>query len=108
MEIKDTEKYRIITPLCQKITQREAERLIDEITNTNKEVGVDLSLVQDCTYDFINIIYHRKKISFFNIHSDILAIFLSFNIDKLAKLYVSEFDFIHNKHQLLNRKFNVI
>ena len=113
MEIREKDNNFIITPLSPKLSQRESLRLTDEIENLIREcdsenIGLDMSLVQDCTIDFIKSILSFKSISLFNIHSDIFAIFASMDIDKKIDLYVSELDFLHKKHKLINRKFAVI
>ena len=109
MEIRETEKFCIITPLSPKLNERESLKLETEILNsTDKRIGIDLSFVHDCTIDFINRIKNLKNISLFNIPSDIFAILTSMNLDKTIPLFVSEMDFIADKHQLLNRKFTVV
>lgn len=109
MEIRETEKYYIITPLSPKLSERESLKLEAEILNSsNKRVGIDLSFVQDCTIDFINRLVNHRNISLFNIPSDIFALLTSMNLDKTFALFVSEMDFTDNRHQLLNRKFFVL
>ena len=49
-----------------------------------------------------------RKLSLFNISSDIFVIINFFNLDKIFNLYVSELDFEEEKHQLLNRKFSLV
>ena len=109
MEIKETEKYYIITPLSPKLSERESLRLSDEIINNNsKKIGIDMTFVHDCTIDFINQLVNLKNISLFNISSDILALLTSMNLDKSVALFVSEMDFLNDKHQLLNRHFSIV
>ena len=108
MEIKESEKYYIITPLSPKLGERESQRIREEITENPKRIGIDMSFVQDCTIDFINQIVNFKNISLFNISSDIFAILTSMNLDKSIPLFVSEMDFLDDKHQLLNRKFTIV
>ncbi len=99
----------IITPLSPILSERESERLGEEIAyNTELKTALDMSYVQDCTIDFIDKIKQYKGISLFNINSDIFAILISMNLDKTLKLFVSEIDFLSDKHQLLNRKFCVL
>ena len=83
MEIKDNNKVCIITPLSPKLDKREALRLIKEFAST-------------------------RKLSLFNISSDMFVIINFFNLDKIFNLYVSELDFEEEKHQLLNRKFSLV
>ena len=108
MEIKQSDKYCIIKPLCPKITKREAERLIYEAENQDKTPAFDMSFVNDCTIDFIELSKNIKNLSLFNINSDIFSLFLSMNLDKRFKLFVSELDFLEDKHQLINRKFSLV
>ena len=109
MEINVKDNCYIITPLSPKLTDRETQRLNEELRNTqNLRVALDMSFVQDCTFDFIEEIKNYKNISLFNISSDIFAILTSMNLDKKLKLFVSEWDFLNNKHQLLNRKFTLV
>lgn len=109
MEIFDTDKYCIITPLSSKLGKRETERLTYEIQRIcTRKIGLDLSYVKDCTIDFIEQIKNIEFVELFNIPSDIFALITSMNLDKSLKLYVSELDFINNAHQLLNRKFTIV
>ena len=109
MEIRETEKFCIITPLSPKLNERESLKLENEILNSEKKrIGIDLSFVNDCTIDFISQLLNFKNISLFNIPSDIFAILISMNLDKSIPLYVSELDFTEDKHQLLNRKFSLV
>ena len=108
MEIRESEKYYIITPLSPKLGARESSRIGEEIAENTKKIGIDMSFVQDCTIDFINQLVNFKNVSLFNISSDIFAILTSMNLDKSVPLFVSEIDFIDDRHQLLNRKFTPI
>ena len=108
MEINLSNNHCIIKPLCQKITKREAERLFDEVKNHNEALALDMSFVNDCTIDFIELFKDIKNLSLFNINSDIFSLFLSMNLDKTFKLFVSELDFIEDRHQLINRKFSIV
>ncbi len=109
MEINVKDNCYIITPLSQKLTERETQRLNEELLNAQGlRAALDMSFVQDCTFDFIEEIKKYKDISLFNINSDIFAIFTSMNLDKKLKLFVSELDFLNDKHQLLNRKFSIV
>lgn len=109
MEIKNKNNYCIITPLSPKLGQRESLRLEEEIENNlHRQIGLDLSFVQDCTIEFIDTLMKIKNISLFNIPSDIFTLLLSMNLDKKVNLFVSEMDFEENRHKLLNRKFYVV
>ena len=107
MEIRESEKYCIITPLSPKLDERQTQRLISEIVSSEKRVGIDMSYVKDCTIDFINRLT-KLNLSLFNIQSDIFALLLNMDMDKTWDLFVSEMDFTENKHRLLNRKFNIV
>ena len=67
-----------------------------------------MSCVNDCTIDFIDEIKQYRGMSLFNINSDVFAILTSMNLDKILNLFVSEIDFINDKHQLINRKFSIV
>ena len=109
MEIFNTDKYCIITPLSPKLSEHETARISSEIGRFYPlRIGLDLSYVRDCTIDFIEKIKELGNVSLFNVSSDIFAILISMNLDKSIKLYVSEMDFLDNRHQLLNRKFKLI
>ena len=109
MEITEKDNCRIITPLSPKITDWETERLKEELAiYTERRIAIDMSFVQDCTIDFIDEIKSHEGISLFNISADIFAILTSMNLDKKLKLFVSELDFLNDKHQLLNRKFSIV
>jgi len=109
MEITVKKNCCIITPLSPILSERESERLREEIAyNAELKTALDMSYVQDCTIDFIDEIKQHKGISLFNINSDIFAILTSMNLDKILNLFVSEMDFLSDKHQLLNRQFRVL
>ena len=109
MEIMMKDNCCIITPLSPKLSERETFRLKEEVINNSElRTGLNMAYVNDCTIDFIECIKNYKNISLFNIHSDVFAILTSMNLDKTLKLFVSEMDFLNDKHQLLNRKFSVV
>lgn len=109
MEINVKDNCYIITPLSPKLTEWEAKRLDEEISlNAELRTALDMSCVKDCTIDFIEGIKKYKDISMFNINSDIFAILMSMDLDKTIKLFVSEMDFLNDKHQLINRKFSLV
>ena len=108
MEIKETAKYCIIMQISPKLGNREVSRLSSEIRKYKTPIAIDMSLVKDCTIEFINLIKDITNLSLFNINSDIFALLISMNLDKTLQLFVSENDFQNNKHQLLNRKFCIV
>jgi len=109
MEIKIADKCCIITPLSPKLSEHESLRLEEEIENLQGlRIALDMSYVNDCTIDFIEKIKNNTGISLFNVSSDIFAILTGMNLDKVLNLFVSEMDFLNDKHQLINRKFNVV
>lgn len=111
MEIRENENVCIITPLSEKLDKRESQRLINEVNNENKRISLDLSLVHDCTVDFIEALRNLSKdkdIGIFNISSDIFALFNYMNMDKYVKLFVCETDFEENSRQLVNRRFSIL
>lgn len=111
MEIRDNEKLCIIAPLCEKIDEYEGSRIIKQILSDNRSVALDLNYVHDCTIDFIDKLKKvclEKKIGIFNIPSDLFALFNLMNIDKIAKLFVSQIDFEENSRQIINRHFKIV
>lgn len=109
MIIKTSENFCIITPISNSINNREALRLQEELTNNEGyDIALDLSYVEDCSIDFIELLKSAHNISLFNISSDIFALFYAMGIDRLANLFVSELDFKANKHRLLQRNFKII
>lgn len=111
MEIREDANVYIITPLSPKLDARESLRLINEVNNENKRISLDLSLVHDCTVDFIEALKNLAKsreIGVFNIPSDIFALFNFMNMDKYVKLFVCETDFEENARQLVNRRFSIL
>ncbi len=109
MEIKISEKFCILTPLNPKLDKYYTSKLQEEISRYSElRIGLDLTYVSDCTFDFFEMIKNLKTISLFNIHSDIFTLFNIMKIDKIANLYVSELDFKTDKHRLLNRAFCIV
>lgn len=107
MEIKNSDKYCIITPFSSKLHEYEANKIAKEI-NPNLRVGLDLSYVTDCTIDFLDKISNVKNLSLFNISSDIFTLLSVMNLDKKLNLFVSELDFLDNQHRIINRKFSIV
>ena len=109
MEVTINNNYCIITPLSPKMDEHETERLVHEIAlHNDKNIGIDLSWVEDCTIDFLDKLYRIYDIGLFNISSNILVLLFSMGIDKNLNLYVSLPDFLDNKRRLLNRKFHTV
>ncbi len=112
MEIQLIENTCIITPLTFKADLREWGRLNEELQRyKNFKLGLDLSFIQDCTFDFIEALSEfakSNKIGLFNISSDVFAIFNLMNLDKHAELFSSELDFFETSHRIINRKFALI
>lgn len=111
MEIRDNDKICIFAPLSSKLNKHESVRLLKNIMNETRTIAIDLSYVEECTIDFINIIKEictHKRLGIFNIPSDIFALFNVMQIDKCADLFVSEIDFKEDKRQLINRRFSII
>lgn len=111
MEIKETEKLCIITPLSTKLNKRESNRLFETLKAEIKGTAIDLSYVEECTIDFIEglkEICKTKQVGIFNIPSDIFVLFNIMKLDKLASLYVSELDFEEESRRLINRQFSIV
>ena len=111
MEIRENDKTCIFVPLSTNLDEKKTERLFKEISLTNKAVAIDLTYIQDCTYNFIDKIIELsqiKNLGIFNIPSDLFILFNIMDIDKHAHLFVSEQDFLTNSRQIINRKFSLI
>ena len=109
MEIITLKDKCIITPLSQKLGSYETERLKQEIAyNPDKEIGIDLAYVKDCSIHFIEGIKSMKNVALFNIPSDIFSLFTFMRLDKILNLYVSEIDFMENKRRILSRNLTVL
>ncbi len=111
MEIKNNEKFCIFAPQCGKLDYNESERLIREISAETRQVGIDLKYVYDCTIEFIEAMKEaakNKKISIFNIPSDIFVLFNIMKLDRAVNLYVSESDFELETRRLINRNFQLV
>lgn len=109
MEIRENEKVCIIAPICSKLDKYKTQRMLDKIVKESRKVAIDLTYVKDCTIDFIDGIKAcaGKDLGIFNIPSDIFVLFNIMNLDKVAKLYVSEVDFESDSRRLINRKFSI-
>ena len=111
MEIRDNEKFCIFAPLGGRLDYKESERLLKEISAESRQVGIDLKYVYDCTIDFIEALKEsakNKKISIFNIPSDIFVLFNIMKLDRAVNLYVSESDFELETRRLINRNFQLV
>lgn len=109
MEIRENENVCIVAPVCAKLDKYGTQRVLDKLAKESRHVAIDLTYVKDCTIDFIEGIKAcaAKDLGIFNIPSDIFVLFNLMNLDKVAKLYVSESDFESNSRQLINRKFTI-
>ena len=56
MEIRDNEKICIFTPLTTKLCRYESLRLLKNVINEKRIVGLDLSYVDECSIEFINVL----------------------------------------------------
>ena len=111
MEIRDNDKFCIFAPLGGKLDKRESQRLLSEVSNETRQVGIDLKYVYDCTIDFIEMLKmtaKSKRISIFNIPSDIFVLFNVMKLDKTVNLFVSELDFEENQRRIINREFKLV
>ena len=110
MEIRDNEKVCIITPLCSKLDSYKIQRIFSRIEKESRKVAIDMSKVQECSIDFFDKLksISCKDLGIFNISSDIFVLLNVMDIDKTAKLYVSEMDFEEDSRQLINRKFALV
>lgn len=110
MEIRDNEKVCIITPLCSKLDSYKIQRIFSRIEKESRKVAIDMSKVQECSIDFFDKLksISCKDLGIFNISSDIFVLFNIMDIDKYAKIFVSELDFEEDARRLINRKFTII
>lgn len=111
MEIRENDTLCILAPLSKKLDMYETERIFSELEKESRQIAIDLYHVTDCTFEFLEhlqLFSIRKTLGIFNIPADIFVLFNTMSIDKTAKLFVSELDFIENSRQILNRKFSLI
>ena len=108
MEIRSNENVCVIAPLSLKLDK--FDKILDKIEDEKRYVALDLSFVQDCTIEFIEMLrsLKTKKIGIFNIPSDIFVLFNIMNVDKFVELFVSENDFEEKRRRLINRNFKLI
>ena len=108
MEICIKNKDCIITPLSKRLDERASSRLKAEITeHLLFNIGIDMSYVEDCTIDFIEAV-RNKRVSLFNVSSEILTLFNIMGVDKCANLYIFENDFKNNANRMLKREFKIV
>ena len=108
MEIKYIDKNCIITPLSPRLDKREVNRLISELAENNlSKIGLNLDFVKDCTIDFFENL-KSKEISLFNVPSDIFSLLNIMNYTKEFTIYANEIDFLDNKREIINRKFQIV
>ena len=109
MEIKIVEKHCIITPLSPCLNEWELSRLIPELKKHSQfKIGLDLSFVQDCTFNFIEFLLNFKELNLFNIPSNIFVILNCMKLNNLLNLFVSEQDFLTSSHRLVMRDFYLV
>ena len=85
----------------------------ESIVKHSVEMGVDPALALSIAKKESGFKHELKSISckdlgIFNISSDIFVLFNIMDIDKYAKIFVSELDFEEDARRLINRKFTII
>ena len=108
MEIKYINENCIITPLSPRLDKREVNRLINELAENNlKKIGLNMDLVKDFTIDFLEGL-KNKEISLFNVPSDLFSLLNMMNYTQNFTIFASEMDFLENKREVKNRKFQLV
>ena len=111
MEIRENKNIFIIAPLSKNLTQRNSKRIFDKASKESRQIAIDLNYVSNCSIEFIEDLKKfasQKTLGIFNIPSDLFVLFNIMELDKSAKLFVSELDFEENSRQLINRKFAIV
>lgn len=111
MEIRENKSIFIIAPLSKNLTQRNSKRIFDKASKESRQIAIDLNYVSNCSIEFIEDLKKfasQKTLGIFNIPSDLFVLFNIMELDKSAKLFVSELDFEENSRQLINRKFAIV
>ena len=110
MEIRYNDKVCIIAPICANLDKFNTSLVLKKISEESRRIAIDLTYVEGCSIDFIEEIknFTQSEISIFNIPSDIFALFNFMNVDKFAKIFVSEQDFETDLRQLINRQFKLV
>ena len=110
MEIRENSKVCILTPLVAKLDSYSIKRIFDRIGKESRRVAIDMNYVQECSVEFFDRLKNltNNELGLFNISSDIFVLLNVMDIDKTAKLYVSEMDFEEDSRQLINRKFALV
>ena len=111
MEIRENKNVYIIAPLCEKLTARESKRIINKTIDEDRNIAIDLNYTSECSIEFIEELKSlatKKKISVFNIPSELFVLFNVMKLDKYLKIFVSELDFEENSRQIINRNFVII
>ena len=110
MEIRENSKVCVLIPLVAKLDSYSIKRIFDKVEKESRRVAIDMNYVQECTVEFFERLKKitNKDLGLFNISSDIFVLLNVMDIDKTAKLYVSEMDFEEDSRQLINRKFALV
>ena len=111
MEIRDSEKFYIVTPLSSILNEYESRRIFNDLSAESRDLAIDLSYVTDCTIDFFELLKNfalERRLSLFNISAELFVLLNNLGIDKCIKLFVSELDFIENSREMVNRRFSIV
>lgn len=88
----------------------ELEKLLDDFSES-KAIVLNLDEVAFVCSDFLEFlkkISSSRKISLTCLHSEILVLLNLTEYDKFVSIFLTDFDFLQQKRELLNRKFAVV
>lgn len=85
--------------------------LLDKSGLNEKPIALDLKEVESVTEDFFTFIKNfseSTKLTLLNIPSELFAILNLRRYDKNVKMFNNNLDFMQDKNELVNRKFQLI
>lgn len=111
VKVRDSGKECIIDVLADEISTGLVHEIkeIVSLKKPNTRIAFNLLNISSLSRAFLDFIEKSdSKISLFNIPLNVYLLLFIMKYDKIADLYMSEKDFILNRHSVVNRNFKLV
>ena len=111
VKIRDSGKECIIDILADEISIDLMHKIkeIISLKKSDERIAFNLLNISSLSHSFLDFIKKSdSKISLFNIPLNIYLLLFIMKYDKIADLYMTENDFVINRHSIVNRDFKPV